>query len=169
MDVQNSFDSRAIDLKQSAIKSMHSEFLSPREIDCNFKKRHSNFHHFAKHLFESVNVFVRHPKPNASANNWTNKRYYHGATSEFLFDSMKCSMHQPFSTTMSLPVAANFASHGDEEGVVLEINSEPFTRYFECRHLSNFPKELEVLFIENFHPVMIQNIILMESGKESKD
>eukprot|EP01083_Nonionella_stella_P125427 379370_1 len=140
-------------------KAMHSEFGSQdrsRENDYNFKKRHSNFHHLAKYLFEAVNIFTRRDKP-------CYKKCFHGTTSEFVFDSMMCSMHQPFSTTMSSAIANNF---GDGEGVILEIQSLPFTRYFECMYLSNYPAEREVLFLENFTPIMIQNITLMKQTKD---
>eukprot|EP01083_Nonionella_stella_P247145 857236_1 len=130
-----------------------------RESDSNFKKRHSHFHYFAKHLCEAVNIFydsTRHDRPDVY-------KCFHGTTSEFVFDSMMCSMHQPFSTTMSSAIANNF---GDGEGVILEIQSLPFTRYFECMYLSNYPAEREVLFLENFTPIMIQNITLMKQTKD---
>ena len=121
--------------------------------DDNFdkiKKRHSNFHHFAKNIKEAVEVFgTQYMDGNI-------KRMYHGIDKEMIFDGMKPYIHTVLSTTYSQSVAIQFTNN---TGLLLEIIPNPILKYFDCCWLSKYSNEGELLFIGGFLPMNFINII----------
>ena len=116
------------------------------------KKKHQNFHHFAKNLREAIEVFGK-----VYALGQTS-RVYHGINQEMLFNSMSAYIFGPFSTTCDDQVALNFATNN---GLIIEIVPNAHLKYFECFWLSKYSYEQELLFIGGLQPLQFVNITNM--------
>eukprot|EP01084_Bolivina_argentea_P081117 146903_1 len=126
----------------------------------SIKKRHSNFHYFAKNLREAVEVFGNmYMIGNV-------KRMYHGVNSEMIFAKMEANIYSPFSTTSEWSVAVQFASN---TGMILELVPSNFLKYFACSWLSMYPQEQEYLFIGGWSGLNIVNITHVSNGHYFKD
>eukprot|EP01084_Bolivina_argentea_P297179 511926_1 len=134
--------------------------LKKNESNDELKKRHKNFHFFAKYVVEAVNVYgTEQYKQNITA-------FYHGIDTEMIFNDIRCFMYQPFSTTSSWEVAVNFSNNSsNNSGMILDVSCSMFKeRYFDCAWLSDYPSESEKLFIRNRWALQISNITIAVSG-----
>eukprot|EP01084_Bolivina_argentea_P037596 69548_1 len=119
--------------------------------DC-FKQKHRNFYHLSKYLHEAVTVYS---KLTAYGKD---KIFYHGINEEMLFEQFGGAMNQPLSTTTSEQVAINFSEH---KGLVLVLNANPMSAYFDCVWVSDFSNEKEKLFFfcpDGLHFINIINV-----------
>eukprot|EP01084_Bolivina_argentea_P256249 431343_1 len=120
------------------------------------KQRHSNFHHFAKHMKEAIEVF------GMEYQHGTIKRMYHGIDKQMVFDGMKPQIFAVLSTTSTQSVAIQFS---DNSGLVLEMIPSINLKYFDCSWLSRFSNENECLFIGGLQPIHIISILNAFTGK----
>eukprot|EP01084_Bolivina_argentea_P299109 515564_1 len=118
-------------------------------------ERHSNYHHFAKYLKESVLVFSQ------LYMNSNIKRFYHGINKEMVFKSMAEPIYGPLSTTCSWTVAVGFSCN---TGLIVDMVPNPWSKHFVCDWLSPFPYEQEVLFISMWGQMNFLNITHTQFG-----
>eukprot|EP01084_Bolivina_argentea_P113721 202641_1 len=141
--------------------------INKQESKESVKKRHSEFHFFAKYLAQMVNWFGTIMSKGKIAS------FYHGITQELLFPVRGRSNHffVPLSTTSSYEVAVTFSR---SDGFVVEfcesgsIYGDYGLKYFSTSWLSDFPSELEHLFVQNKCAVgiKIRNIVDIKLGYE---
>ena len=127
----------------------------PKQILNDIIKIHSNFHHFAKYLKESIEVFGTEYK------HGTIDRMYHGINQEMIFDSTAAQIFGPLSTTYDWDVAVSFSNN---KGMVLELVPDAHLKYFDCEWVSPFSDEAELLFIGAFGQIQFLNITNTEFG-----
>eukprot|EP01084_Bolivina_argentea_P214333 363885_1 len=123
----------------------------------SIKQRHSNFHHFAKTLKETVEVF------GIQASDGDVQTIYHGINKEMVFESMNTHICAVMSTTSSLNVAIQFSNNS---GLVLELVPNSHLKYFTCCWLSHFSAESELLFIGGFAEMTFINITNTITGHD---
>eukprot|EP01083_Nonionella_stella_P035501 96858_1 len=124
------------------------------ESDDSLKKRHCEFCYLGQYITETIVIFSK----KAAEQNITT--FYHGVGEEMIFDAMRFEMYQPFSTTTSLPVAFRFSN----DGMIMELNCGNALNCFDCKWLSHYSNEFEVLFICGQIPFQIVNITHVETG-----
>eukprot|EP01084_Bolivina_argentea_P216386 367629_1 len=129
---------------------IHSENTN-NESNSSMKARHGKFYHLARNLNELIHVF----SPRAMDAKPYITQFYHGINKKMKFISLRENMCQPFSTTSSMEVAINF---GGVNGMVLELNSSGWSRYYDCQYISPYAAEKELLFINTIGPFKIINI-----------
>eukprot|EP01083_Nonionella_stella_P042130 113987_1 len=137
------------------------------ESDDQLKKRHSNFHFLGRFLREIVECFGMDAPSNVGC-----IQLYHGVNKHFTFDSLHAFIAGPFSTTTNYSVAVNFA---DNTGLVIELSAvigewrmgisefeggDAYNRMncFDCRWISDFSNECEILSIGSLNKFYIENI-----------
>ncbi len=131
---------------------MHSLQMNQSEPLNNIKKRHSNFHHFAKTLKESVEIFgTRYvDTPNDIL------KFYHGINAEVIFRCTTSRIFTVMSTTLKINVAWILAQNN---GLIVEMIPSPTLRYFDVRWLSMYPCQEEFLFVGGQSQMNFVNII----------
>eukprot|EP01083_Nonionella_stella_P017781 49829_1 len=111
--------------------------------------RHRHFHHFAKNLREAVEVFgIFYATGDI-------RKMYHGVDKQMTFNRMTANIYSVMSTTSDFNQALVFA---DGTGLVLELVPSTTLKYFNCRWLSKYPDESEMLFIGGFASFFFVNI-----------
>eukprot|EP01084_Bolivina_argentea_P248354 415400_1 len=78
------------------------------------------------------------------------------------FISMREGIIQPFSTTTSYHVAVSFSGN---IGMVLELDCNEWSRYFNCSWISDYPNEHEIFFINPFTFFQMTDIIDTTTGQ----
>eukprot|EP01084_Bolivina_argentea_P248809 416276_1 len=123
---------------------------------------HKEFFHLAKNLKITVRWFGTSMKDGID-------KCYHGIGEKLLFpqtigiDNRGISIYCPLSTSSSLSVAINFCNHNN--GLIVEFGGKDSkAKYFSMQFLSDFPSESEMLFIQNYHPMQLNNIIDSKTG-----
>eukprot|EP01083_Nonionella_stella_P080449 221110_1 len=144
------------DLKIQHLRRKHDG----KESDDSLKDRNSNFYHLSRYLIESVNIFS---KP-YWLKNTKDFKIYHGVSEKLTFNGTVCYMHQPLSTTSSWTVAVNFSD--DNQGLIVELSCQPRQRYFDCRWVSDYPSENELLFMFHAFPMRMVNITDPSTAKD---
>jgi hypothetical protein len=108
---------------------------------------------WSKYLREAVELYGQ-SKADSNA-----KLFYHGISSELLFESTIARFASPTSTSTKLSVAVNFAS---EDGLILVLAKYGLdVCSFNCSWLSDFAGEEERLFVGGYQPLVITNILVM--------
>eukprot|EP01084_Bolivina_argentea_P249503 417721_1 len=102
------------------------------------KERHSHFHHFARILRETVEVF------GTQYINGDVKRMYRGIAEPMIIPGFQCKIFSVLSTSSNIDVARNFV---DVNGLVLELVPSTYLKYFSCAPFSHYSFEREFLFI----------------------
>eukprot|EP01084_Bolivina_argentea_P113376 202067_1 len=120
------------------------------EDKMSMKKNHSKFYHFAKLLNELVHAYSVQAY---QSNTW---RAYHGMNKTMKFKQLNFHSYQPFSTTSCYEVAVNFANY---TGMVIELDFDGYTRFFDCAWISPYPNEHELFFINTRGLFQFANII----------
>eukprot|EP01084_Bolivina_argentea_P069791 126925_1 len=129
--------------------------LNKTETIGDVKKRHGNFYYLARYLRETVEIFGRRRVIGCQV-------FYHGITTQMLFNSTFATIKGPFSTTPSLAVACQFSHY---KGLIMEILPAPELKYFDCSWLSPYSSELEMLFIGGLHAIKFVNITNAGNGE----
>eukprot|EP01084_Bolivina_argentea_P216385 367625_1 len=126
-----------------------------KEGIASIKGRHCKFYHLAKSLNELIHVY----SPRAMDVN----RYsiYHGINKKMKFIAMRGQISHPLSTTSSLEVAVQFSTN---YGMVIQLQYNAHSRFFDCAWLSDFPNEREFLFINHPGSFSFKNIIDATTG-----
>merc|ERR1712176_12962 len=119
------------------------------ETDDSLKKRHSQFHWWARLLRECVECF-------GTTMQFVDERvFYHGISKQMLFDSTYFHVYGPMSTTVELSVACTFAGMGIVVDLLNKKNALPL---FDCEYWSDFANEYERLFIGSLQPFTFETI-----------
>eukprot|EP01084_Bolivina_argentea_P114578 203947_1 len=130
--------------------------INGSESDESLRRRHSNFYWLSRNIHEAVNVF------STSAWRGNIRTLYHGIQRNMIFDSVFCRMHQPLSTTSIYEVAINFSY---PKGIIIQLQPDALSRYFECAWLSDFANEHEFLFVGCGNtPLLFSNITNVTTG-----
>ena len=114
--------------------------LSEYEGEEEQKRRHSEFAHFGRAIYESFVFF-------ASTESQI-QLLYHGVSIRLLFANMYCTFAQPTSTTTEHSVAGSF---GRGNGLVVKLqsaDSDPFIRTMDMAPFTCFHQEDEHLIFE---------------------
>eukprot|EP01084_Bolivina_argentea_P259797 438524_1 len=127
----------AFDQLQAKFSATYRPVNSTDDDLNTIKERHQNFHHFAKSLYESVQVF------GMQYMSGTIERMYHGINKKMIFTGMSSNVYCVLSTTSSWNVAVQFA---DTSGLILELIPHAHLKYFGCCWLAKYPNEQELLF-----------------------
>eukprot|EP01084_Bolivina_argentea_P226396 382442_1 len=154
------------------------------ETDDSLKKRHANFANLGRLLRELLECFCPILKYNKKrmpyddihtsltwAKNCMNETFYHGINTKMQFASCKACFKGPLSTTTDYHVAVNFSN---PTGILLELQLDQFwvyvnasgTALFDCRWISDYANESEVLFVGGYSEHIIQNIVNVELGED---
>eukprot|EP01084_Bolivina_argentea_P305517 527794_1 len=129
----------------------------------NYIKRHNEFFHLGKHLKLTIQKFGQN----------MNKAQIlcHGTTQGLNFSRLNnyagfgVSIYCPLSTTSSMEVAINFTNQN--QGRIIQFRDvAASSKYFATNWLSDFPAELEHLFVQNTGFLHIQNIIDVQNNIE---
>eukprot|EP01084_Bolivina_argentea_P155676 271289_1 len=126
--------------------------------------KHRNFFHLGKYLKMSINFF------GTSISDGSIRKFYHGISDQLIFiPSYKNSYiskvysYGPISTSSSMEVAINFTNFNN--GMVAEFTGSG-AKYFSLSWISDYPNELEHLFIQNQSPLHLINIQDCKLGYE---
>eukprot|EP01084_Bolivina_argentea_P205930 351699_1 len=137
--------------------------ITTTETDKSVKQRHSEYGHWAKLLREAVECWGTqlHDK------NTEIKCFYHGISRKMVFDSFNPRFAGPTSTTLQYAVAVTFANQGqDENGIIIKIaNNYDWNFFFNCTIWSDYPGELEMLFLGGFNPLVIEGLSVIGENK----
>eukprot|EP01083_Nonionella_stella_P243126 847483_1 len=146
-----------------------------------FARDHTHFYHLGKLLKESVQEYGKiscYPPQHSFLS--TNPPFYHGIDQSMFepsicgFDtSRSINIHCPLSTSSSLAVAMRFSNAGS--GLIISFKFDSPIRmagneshHFSTAWLSDYPNELEHLFIQNNNPFQrccIDNIVDVNTGR----
>merc|ERR1712173_380243 len=89
-------------------------------------------------------------------------KFYHGISSEMLFQSTDYHVYGPMSTSVELQVAIRFA----EDGLVVDIrNGKMNIPMFDCQFWSDYTEENERFFIGSLKQLTFQSIRHMTTGE----
>eukprot|EP01084_Bolivina_argentea_P284005 486582_1 len=140
--------------------------ISETENFDQFKKKHSNFYWWARYLRESVECFGMTSKKDFD------QTYilYHGVTGQFSLPSLFASVKGPMSATISRSVAQQFGQQGMIMVVELKISDSVLSfneshdaieriSCFDCKYLSDYSSEAEMLFIGGLNHFTFCNVI----------
>eukprot|EP01084_Bolivina_argentea_P018415 34291_1 len=108
-------------------------------------QKHRKYHHWAKRLWEAVNIYGYDTDHQAFGD-----YVYHGINQKMLFKSIVTVINGPCSTTSDREVAFNFTAH---DGIILTLypyffNDAGFCNFFNCCILSDFAAESERLVVQ---------------------
>eukprot|EP01084_Bolivina_argentea_P011794 22076_1 len=87
--------------------------------------------------------------------------FYHGISTQMLFDSTTPEIFSPLSTTCEYSIALHFAN---TRGMIVELAPDAELKYFQCYYVSDFAYEREALFIGGFGRINFLNLTSMESN-----
>ena len=140
---------------------------SETESDESLKRRNSNYHHFCKLLYESVNVFGE------EFNSYSKVLEFYHCTDNILFDEFNVNMFGITSVTTQIEIAINCVTNTEfmgDNGMILELKGyglQANIRYFECNFLSAFGSENEKILFGSIQPIKISSIrvLLNEENK----
>eukprot|EP01084_Bolivina_argentea_P038708 71587_1 len=136
-----------------------------RQTINDLMERNSNFCWFSKLIKETVNCF------GATNQNGIWEHYFHGISTEMIFNSFIACFNHPTSTTKQLTVAYIFSGN---DGIILNIIKRADFRCFNCFWISAFANEDETLFTSgqelfmSRYELIITNIINCSNLKEYK-
>lgn len=132
----------------SAAFSRSYRKLRDSESDYSLKHRHSFYANWAKLLCETMEAY------GVAFADSSLKRFYHGISSQMLFDELHQYFRAPTSTTLQYEVALNFAN---DEGIIITIKNDRVRTmsYFNCIPWSDFGAEYEMLFVAGYSPLEI--------------
>eukprot|EP01084_Bolivina_argentea_P260798 440548_1 len=129
------------------------------ESDKSLKKRNSEYHHWSKHLRETVELYGTKLKDSGLTT------FFHGISMIYFnqFDAKFCT---PTSTTTQLEVAINFTN--DCTGLILSLEQNPYyggyLKYFDCSIISCYGNEDERLFVGGYKPLQFHSIRLLRKN-----
>ena len=132
-----------------------------KETDKAFKARHRPFAVWARHLRETIDCFGESFADSTASKPW----FYHGISCKMLFQGFFQKFRGPTSFTLLESVAVMFASQGEGDGIVIKVrNNGTATTYFDCRALSDFGNEAEMLFVGGFQELEISGLTAISDG-----
>eukprot|EP01084_Bolivina_argentea_P034046 62977_1 len=129
---------------------------SAKEVFDSIKKAHSEFHHFARILRETVEVF------GTEYINGNVKRMYCGITGQMIIPGFQCQIFSVLSACSEIEVARNFAG---VNGLVLELVPSTHLKYFACAPFSYYPFLRDFLFIGGLAAMNITMIWTIDRQK----
>eukprot|EP01084_Bolivina_argentea_P260646 440228_1 len=164
----------------------HIEYLFSLMIYCNYSelqykfsktyrenngKDHNNFYHLGKYLKIAIKRFGKRICDGEVSN------FYHGIGQQLILpryignNGWGVYIHCPLSTSSSLSVATNFTNNN--QGLIVQFGpaNYKYTKYMSVAFLSDYPEELEHLFIQNndeYETLEVVNIFDVQCGYEYK-
>eukprot|EP01083_Nonionella_stella_P016096 45010_1 len=134
----------------------------PMETLHSLQKRHNEFYHFARSLFEAAEFFGTEMTPHLHV--------FHGLNKEMQFEKFSAYFNQPISCTTSFESARKFSG---ETGIIVQLTSDvkhfhdasKIPKYLNVAWLSSFPNEEETLFYGSHVAFKIHNIYNIASNK----
>eukprot|EP01084_Bolivina_argentea_P141304 248324_1 len=135
--------------------------LSDTETDDSLKKRHAEYANWGRLLRETVECWGTSLQDASSM-----KYFYHGISCHMLFDGFNQKFCGPTSTTLQKTVAITFASQGnDNKGIVITIRNDGMANWFwNCVSWSDYPGEMEMLFIGGWQELEICGLIDIDNS-----
>eukprot|EP01084_Bolivina_argentea_P220776 374095_1 len=118
------------------------------------KNRHKEYGHWGKLLRESVEVWGNFFDEIPENVNY----FYHGISSKLILEGLQHRFSAPTSTTLQYSTAVMFANQGNGNGIVLTIaknNYKSLNMHFNCVPWSDFPGEMEMLFLGGLLPLKV--------------
>eukprot|EP01084_Bolivina_argentea_P038276 70775_1 len=116
--------------------------LFPSETYDSVKQRHSVYANWAKALREIVEcfgTFLEQARFNM---------FYHAISCKMLFSKLKETFAMPMSTTLNYSTAVMFSNEASIDGMVITFaNDFKPALFFACVQFSDYPGEVEMLFI----------------------
>ena len=129
----------------------------------DIKARHAKYHHFAKGLVETVNVY---------GSSYSDKEYgpyYCGLSVVMNIGRFSIYLRTPTSTTAEIEVAINFAT---KNGIILTLNNNiqflgRNNKMINCSWISRYVEENERLFIgyKYMNPLKIESVRIVDGNK----
>ena len=136
------------------------EFDEPLE---EIKRRNQKFYFCSKYFIEIVNVFGISGKK-SNKNGMDKGPYFCGLAYPLSFPSYNIRLTAPCSVSKQLSVAIRFSG---QEGVILKVNNyDKGLHFFNCSWISQYKEEEERVFIAGNIPIKIENITMVETGKQ---
>ena len=130
------------------------------------KQRHSQFANFGRLLVELVLAFGINGHKRFGGPEYQRGPFFCGLDRNFNFGSFALTLRGPCSTSTVRIVALNFAT---EKGVILKLSNDTASaqlqKFFDCSWISNYPEELERLWIAGTLPLRIVTIVIVQSAK----
>eukprot|EP01084_Bolivina_argentea_P198482 339853_1 len=128
------------------------------ESNKSVRNRHTNYWNMGKYLRESVEVFGnRRILVGTKFSETDIKYFYHGISTDMLFNNCHAKIAGPTSTTISEEVSTIFAT---EAGIVLKLWNDKSLNFFgDCKNISDYVNENEKLLIGGFSEILFDTII----------
>eukprot|EP01083_Nonionella_stella_P069615 185671_1 len=119
--------------------------IDDEKEDYQVTQRHKQIYHYARNLYEAVELFGQRMRPTDEV--------YHGLNRVMFFHQFRAYFSQPMSTTKSKTIAHQFAG-SEGKGVILtlksgtefENNVSKIPKYLSVSWISDYPGEEELLF-----------------------
>eukprot|EP01084_Bolivina_argentea_P111073 198285_1 len=153
----------------------HLQYEFSKTYRKSYADKHNNYYHWGKFLKSAVHEFgtdTMYVLPTFQRHYYCETNFFHGITGKLLFPeyTRAIMINAPVSTSSSFAVATNFANYN---GLVIEFTGERKNKVFPILHsakhfsmswLSDYPNEMEHLFIQQKAPLQIASIVDLSAG-----